>query len=308
MGWVRARRQNLITIVGALVGAVLGAAVQELLDTRYRLLTAILMVLSLAVVSLLVTLSAISGTVEEGIAKNLQESREMAAAQGEKLAVVEAEILESTERNTKAIEALTDHFGLKVRRLLLSDVNSIRSLDEDETARLILSAKQELYVLDLLSDGGRWPDESINDEHSKRYFDALAHKVEEAGATLSYKRIVQVRDPRDPLPSVRSSIFAEHYLRMMSLRDAKTHRVSIRVAWRRFPFTLVIIDRSLLVLQLAEFDKDGSSLRIWADLLITDPHRKLIQIFLVLWEQVYEDERTRSLSIDDLLHDGPGVR
>nr|WP_296068805.1 hypothetical protein [uncultured Actinoplanes sp.] len=299
MSWIRARRQVLITVLGALVGAILGAAVQELLDTKYRLITGILVVLSLATLSLLASLSAIVTTVEEGIEKTLRESRSAAAAHEEKLARTEAGLRLSAEQTTKAIEVLTDHFGFRVQRLLLSDVNSLRSLEEDETAKLILSAKREICILDLISDDGHWPDESINDGHSRKYFDALAKKIEGSGTNLSYKRVVQVREPRSTLPRVRSVICAEHYTRMLDLRDTREHRISIRVARQRFPFTLVIIDDSLLIIQLAEFNAGSSSLKIWCDLLITDPNKKLINLFLMFWEQIYEDEHTRALSHDD---------
>ena len=74
----------------------------------------------------------------------------------------------------------------------------------------------------------------------------------------------------------------------------------MKVARRRFPFKIILIDDHSLIVQLQEYDSTGRAFHLWGDLLISDPQRELISIFREIWDQIDGDDESRSLTESDL--------
>jgi hypothetical protein len=300
MKYLSKHSKTALAIASALVGAVMGAVVQDILNSDFRFLTAIAAVLSLGIVGLLVGQAAFADShraaneqVVAGTQAVLVEARKSRLEQQEELRRIAGDL-------AKNMTSLASQFGLRVERLLLADVNAMASLDEDQSAQLILSAQEELCILDILSDEGRWPDEAMDEQHAADYFGELMKHIRESSPPVSYKRIVQVVDPKSSLLGAKNARFIEHCYAMLELRRLRGRRVSLRVARRRFPFKFMLIDRSRLVLQLQEYDGGSAALKIWGEILISDPNRDLIAIFREIWEQVDDDAETRTVTEVDL--------
>ncbi|MBB5627173.1 hypothetical protein [Sphaerisporangium krabiense] len=284
----------------ALVGAVLGAAVQEVLTTELRLAAAIAVVLCVTVIGLFAALLA---TLESRRQADIEVSESNQAL----LWTVRKEAVELGDRFQQAsiaiaaeVRDLSKRFGLHVEQLLLEEVNAMDSLDDDKTAQLMLSAQQELFVLDLISEEGHWPDGAMQADHSKDFFETLVQKVRGAPPSFTYKRIVQVSDPLRSLRNAKTTGFIRHCHAMLDLRKRKGHRVTLRVARRRFPFKFMLMDRTKLVIQLQEYSDVDESLRIWGEILISDPSSELIKIFLNIWAELDDDQHTRTVRIGEL--------
>jgi hypothetical protein len=189
---------------------------------------------------------------------------------------------------------------MRVERLLLAELNALHPLDEVASEQMIYSVQRQLYVLDLLSEDGRWPDEATNQDRVGQYFNALVQRIRESSRPLIYKRIFQVPDPTSRLPGIDNKNLIAHCREILDLHRERLHRVSMKVARRRFPFKIVLIDDNFLIIQLQEYDSTGKAFQLWGELRICDPQRELISIFREIWDQVDGDDESRSLTESDL--------
>lgn len=304
MSWMKKHWRPILAVGSALTGAVLGAAVQEVLNTNLRLMAAITAVLSIAVIGLLATLLATTDARKAAEAEILENIRSLVDEYRRDSARIDGRVSESVARLGGEMDKLAKQFGLRVERQLITELNTVRSLDEDVTARLVSAAEEEICVLDLLSDDGRWSDEVMEQGYSRRYFELLTEKVRNAPPGLAYRRTVQVADPAQALAQARSAGFVKHCRDMLELRSLKRHKVSLRVAQRRFPFKFIIIDRTHLVLQLQEYHESQTRLQIWGEIVITDSAGALISIFQEIWAELNDDPRTRAVTLADLRRAG----
>ena len=293
-----------LAVVSALVGATLGAGVQEALNSELRLLSAVTCAVLLAIIGVL----AGQATMIDSQRKIVSDSRALVTSAEAERHASSRRLDELSKSLTREMTDLEMQFGLRVDRLLLSEVNAMTSLDEDASAQLIFSAEEELCVLDIISEHGRWPDESMDDEHSDDFFNELIGRVKEADPPISYKRIVQVKDPSTSLRRAASGRFINHCHNMLEVRSGGKHKVSLRVTRMRFPFKFMLIDKSRLVLQLQEYEEGGDWFRIWGEILINDPKREFVSIFREIWDQIDDDPLTRTVTAKDLpIRGGPSA-
>ncbi|MBO3748039.1 hypothetical protein J5X84_18350 [Streptosporangiaceae bacterium NEAU-GS5] len=278
-------------MTGVLAGAVLGAAVQELLNTQLRLLAAIAVVLC---VSLVAGVAALLSTLESRRQADEEISRNSKSLADD----LEIEFQSLAASVTADIQRLSKQFGLKVEKVLLEELNSIESLSDDRTAQMVFSAQHELCVLDWLSDLGRWPDEAMEAGYSRRFFEELMNTIRSRPPEFKYRRIVQVRNPAELLANAATPGFVRHCHDMLDLRAARDHNISLRVARRRFPFKFILVDRDRLVLQLQRHGDSGEDLAIWGEILITDPAGGLVSIFRKIWDEL--DDGSNPVTKGDL--------
>ncbi len=196
--------------------------------------------------------------------------------------------------------ALESQFGLRVGRLLQSEVNSFSSMDEDTSARMILSAKEELRILDVIAENGSWPDDSMNQDILDSVFRQIIHRAETPPHRITYRRIIQASNPSAGLHSVENETLLKHCKEILRLRQQGGRRSALRIANRRFPFKFVLIDNTGLILQLQEYCGEGNVFRLWGELQISDPGHRLIPVFREIWDQIDDANDTRHLSISDL--------
>lgn len=290
----------LLAVGSALTGAVLGAAVQAMVDTKLRMAAAgvtVLCILTFGIFAALIaaldaertTSSKVTASNKVLIDKNQVGIDDLAR----RMEYASASLMGQ-------FDILSNQIGLHVERVLVSEINQTPSMEADLTLQTILSAAKEICVLDLITDTGSWSDEWMNQQdYSRPYLAALIEKVRTSSPPIIYKRILQLPDSL-PLKSIASPPLTEHCQAMMSLRKVMSHRISLRTTSKRFPFKFVLIDGSRLVLQLEEYDERGVNLRAWGELVISDPLDALVSIFREIWDEINDDPRTRSVSAADL--------
>jgi hypothetical protein len=297
MAWVARQRRTVFAVCGALIAAVLGAAVQEMLDTRLRFAAAAVFAVCILVVTLLAALAAL-------VDSRVQADRDVVVAVEERVAQHRALADAAAGRISalgREVTALAGCIGMKVDTMLLSELNRTKTLESDRTMQLILDAKEEVRILDLLLDDGRWPDEAMDQLYLQETFDAFGELLNRADPPISYRRIVQVSEPHRSLQNALTPLFVRHCHDMVELRRSKGSLVSLRVTRTRFPFKFILIDQSAVVLQLQEYGDDKEDdLQIWGEVLISDPGGQLVAVFRAIWDELVDDPSTRTVTLADL--------
>lgn len=268
-------------IGGAFAAAVLGAAIQELTSggAESKVLWTIAGVLALATIGLYATLRLHRESTEE-LYDDLRRQ-----ADG-----LNTAFQARTTQLSNQVDRVSKQFGQSVERVLISDIKKMTSISEDRTIELILNAKQELLILDLLSQNGFWSDETLPDKHAAEFFNALADHAQRHSPPFIYTRIVQVDDVTDPFSRANAKATTlDHCKRMLQLRKDKGISISLRVAQKRFPQKFILIDKSILILQLHEYDGGDGTLKLWQELLISDPHGGLVPAFREIWTEIEQE-------------------
>jgi hypothetical protein len=297
MAWVARQRRTVFAVCGALIAAVLGAAVQEMLDTRLRFAAAAVFAVCILVVTLLAALAAL-------VDSRIQADRDVVVAVEEQMA--QHQVLTGVAAGRisalgREVSALAGCIGMKVDTMLLSELNRTKTLESDRTMQLILDAKEEVRILDLLLHDGRWPDEAMDQLYLKETFDAFGELLNRAEPPISYRRIVQVSEPHRSLQNALTPLFVRHCHDMIELRRSKASLVSLRVTRTRFPFKFILIDQSAVILQLQEYGDDKEDdLQIWGEVLISDPGGQLVAVFRAIWDELVDDPSTRTVTLADL--------
>jgi hypothetical protein len=289
-----------IAIISALTGAVLGAVVQDELNSSFSFLVAIVGILSLAVFALLV-----SETAREDSRRHTdQQIRDETTAITEEVKRahdrqrVELDVLKANL--TSSIDALGAQLGLRVGRLLQSELSALSSTHVDTSEQMIREAKGELCILDIIAEDGSWPDECMNQGILDRAFQNMLNRVKDSPPSLTYRRILQVADVSVGLRKVKCPTLLQHCRDILKLRQEKVRHASLRLAQRRFPFKFVLIDNSGLILQLQEYSGQGDAFILWGELQVSDPGHNLVTIFRQIWDQIDDADDTRNLNVDDL--------
>ncbi len=273
-----------LKVGNVVVGVVLGVVLKDMIQSSFSAIVVIIALLATAILVVLVTQEEIRAKATE-IARDVEDGRDKQHA--------EIDVLSASLSDSMA--SLTKQFGLRVEYLLTSEVNKFQSIDQDNSARKILSAEKELLVLDLISKDGCWPDDAMNQGILSDAFGGMI-SLTESSPSLFYKRIVQVADLNSGLHNARNPIFIKHCQDILRLRRETEDRAVLKMVRRRFPFKFVLIDNECLILQLQEYD--GDAFKLWGELRIIDPSRSLISIFRKIWDGI--DNDAVAVTIDDL--------
>ncbi|WP_145817364.1 hypothetical protein [Micromonospora sagamiensis] len=283
------RRRIVVTASGALIAAILGAATQELLDTRLRLAAAVVVVVSLGTIASIAALMALVESRSTADAELVTEMR-TATADHDRL----------TRSLGNEIRTLSQHIGMRVDTMMLSELNKATSVEDDRTVQLMLTATREIRILDLLLEDGQWPNDAIVQSHQDNAFDAFVEMLRQPVRPVAYKRVIQVSDPANSLRRARTGRLLKHCRDILALQQEKGHRASLRVTRRRFPFKFILVDDTGLVLQLQEYGGHGEELRVWGEVLVVDPGSQLIGVFRDIWDEIVDDPTTRTVTAADL--------
>lgn len=290
----------MLTIIGALVGAVLGSAIQTALDSQLRLASSGIAVLCLLTLGLLTIYSAHADRASRMQEQLLGRASDVANDVRVQVTSIVSTVDAQQEFVAKHLDALSRQFGMHVTFQLLAQLNSMKSLEADAVSQMMISAKGEILVVDILSSKGVWPDQAMRSDHMHKHFDRVVQHVKASAPPIAYKRVVQVEDPANPFMHATSPALMEHLRKMHALRLEDHLRVAVKVAQKRFPFKFIIVDRRAVALQLQQFDEDGTSLLIWGEIVITDANPELIKIFLELWQDIEDDVHTRAVTWKEL--------
>ncbi|MFC7528394.1 hypothetical protein [Actinoplanes sp. GCM10030250] len=282
------RWRIILTVGGALIAAILGAAAQEVLDTNMRMAAAAVVLVGLTAIASFAALVALVESRKNADVDLLATLRGVAVVQER-----------SMQRLAGEVATLSRHIGLRVDTMMLSELNTGKSLDHDRTVQLMLTATRELKILDILMEDGRWPDEVMDRAYQDNAFDAFFAVLRRPGG-VSYKRIIQVADPAQSLCHAQTPNLIRHCHTILELQSRQGAKASLRVTRQRFPFKFILIDDSAVVLQLQEYGDSSADLRIWGEVLITDPGNQLIEVFRNIWDEIMDDPSTRTVKVGDL--------
>jgi hypothetical protein len=262
-----------LAVFSAIAGAVLGALADDLLQQSDQILRAIAVVVSLMAVGLFAMLLAHD--------KSAQSTR---TALSDQLTALNKDL-------SQRIELVSKQYGLSVDRVMLAEIAQLGRMEDDRTAQRFLSAKRELLVLDVLSEGGHWPTSALPEEYSRTFYDSLVAHVEANSPPLVYKRIIQVEDMAEPFRHATTASVREHCEQMVRLRREQGPRIALFVAEKRMPYKFIIIDETMLILQLLEYDDEKRNLRIWQELAVSDPRGDLVSAFREIWTDIEQRSR-----------------
>jgi hypothetical protein len=201
-----------------------------------------------------------------------------------------------------ALDAFSRDLNLQVRCQMLAQVNEYTSPTQDMVVQAFREARQEILVLDQLSARGARPDANMRREVMAWHLDAIVDTVRSRG--IRYRRYCQTDDPDQPFGPIEDgaapgtdSPFAAHCLDMCDLK-AQSKDVSLRAAPHVFPYKFVIVDKSVLILQLQELHDENAgtdTMRTICELVIHDPRQELIGHFLQMWRRIESHGGGRSL-------------
>ncbi|WP_436533678.1 hypothetical protein [Actinoplanes sp. HUAS TT8] len=301
--WGARHRTKGIAATSFLIAGFIGVAVQKLFDTHLSFAAIAAVLVSLLVAALFTSLTemvegrlradeAIIATVREEIADH----RRLAGSTDARISSLGHEIV-----------ALAGSVGMKVDTMMLDELNRAKTVESDRTVQLMLTTKEEILVLDLLLEDGRWPDEAMDQSYQTNAFDVFYGLLSQSDPAICYKRIVQVESPEAGLHHALTPNLVRHCHDIMDLQSIRSGKVSLRVTRRRFPFKFIIIDRTALVIQLQEYGDTPSDLRIWGEVLVNDPGGQLVGVFRGIWDEIVDDPSTRTVTRADLPPFG-GVR
>ncbi len=293
--------KTLLAIAGFLVGGLIGAEFESMVRSGFDTSLFVVAIFSI-VVFLIITNQAEAVDERKSAHKDLiAQTKEVVHTVADSHNKQHVELNELSVMLTDGMASLAAQFGLRVERLLTSEVNSFKSISQDGSAQKIISARKRLHILDTISEEGRWPDEAMNQDILSMALDQMIILAGKSPAPFSYRRIIQVPDLGQSLHRVYSPVLIRHCHEILSARDKiGPSRIALKIARRRFPFKFVLIDDECVIIQLQEYADSGGAFKLWGELRIIDPSQNLISIFDSIWTEVWESQDARSVGIDDL--------
>jgi hypothetical protein len=163
----------LTTVLSVLAGAVLGAAVQELLVSDLRLLAASAIVASAGTVGLFAALAVVVDSRQRADGEVLAAVRSLTDGFDVGVATLTGIVGRTVAGFHDGLRRVSDQLHYRIEGQLISVVNDRATLEHNPSARIILSATSQICVLDLVSPDGEWPDQAMQPDHAYRYFEAL---------------------------------------------------------------------------------------------------------------------------------------
>jgi hypothetical protein len=134
----------------------------------------------------------------------------------------------------------------------------------------------------------------------RKHQEAVIGHVLNSDPPISYTRICQVDDVEAPFANAKTQAMIDHCRTMYELKARKEADTVVKVSRKKFPYKFIVIDRESIVLQLENVEENNDDMLIWGELLITDPRKELIDVFLQLWKDIDNDPSTKSVSATHL--------
>lgn len=244
-----------------MAGAILGVALDRMINTDATIELAGLTLLCVVVVALFVMVREHDDTVDR------------------------------LERN---IALLRDQFGVTVDCQLLKDVNARHSTREDPVSQVMMEAQHEILVVDLIPASGIRSDWSMRSDLARSHLQSVLDRVKEVPGEIAYRRVCQVQTFTQPLARVQDDVFREHCIETLGLKAQIGTCVSLKISPVVYPYKFFIVDRQVLILQLNSIGENGV-FAMERELIIRDPGGELVSVFLELWNELVEHPGTRSV-------------
>jgi len=212
---------------------------------------------------------------------------------------------ENEEREVlDVLSRLESRLGLRVQYQETSLLNKQKQGEVaiDRVRELISKANEEVLILDFNDRSMPRYDYALEQELRIEHYKSLMARVEYhalRGTPFVYKRICQLNPNNMTLKDINDPIFLDHCQKMLVARQQNEHRVYLQKTGVVYPFTFVVIDKIYLIIHLIGVKPVESHLESYlkGEIIIYDPQRELVEVFLNAWENVEHDVRTKT--IDD---------
>lgn len=275
-------------IVLTTLGAVLGVALDRVLDPSIRLEAAVaIVVLACALLLVLANRSI------------LADSRATAHEVTEALAEIDRK--SHNERQANRAEIIDLVKGVRTRASIQSigDLNKSPDLEADIVAQALLAAKKEIVILDTLDRMGDSVQtfSGIDPTILQDFFTELDAHLE-ANPSIRYSRIIQVQDLSKPLQGIETSGKIRHFQRVISGHDAHDHRAEIFAAPQLCNLTFMVVDDRDVLLEIHRFDPSRATGLNYCQLVVNDAPEMAAK-FKTLWNDISHHRDTRPLEISD---------
>jgi hypothetical protein len=268
--------QTLISVGSFLLGGVIGAIVQNQLDSGINAAYLVVLVLTITLF-IIITMMASSLTDQQISNRDVQSS----------------------------IQDITNRLGLKVLYQELKKIGKGPDSPEDLLAKLMREAHTE--ILDVgrgdVHESKVNPDLAPSDVR-QAYYDSIIKRVEqqaERGVNFVYKRICQFPQAGGSFRSLSDDIFVNHCKQMILLNNSKNIEAYVKRTRLMFPIAFIIIDRQYLIISVDAFHHKGNTNERYmkGEIVIYDPQQELIKVFLNEWNRIENAPHTQTVTIDD---------
>jgi len=209
------------------------------------------------------------------------------------------------EHNSNIIEILKtvkNAVGIDVE---YQNLKSLGSKDIIDRAKYIMSSA-EIEILEItLIDPFLYdinPDLPSQDLR-RNYYQSIVNHLHERKSqnnTIVYKRICQFPKEMN-FDTLRDKIFIAHCKDLAELNRKSGYQCYLKKTLISSPISYSIIDRKYLILSVDEFRQKGEIIvRIpKGELIIYDPQRQIIDVFLSEWRRIENSHHTQTLTIDE---------
>ncbi|MDQ6726405.1 MAG: nucleotide-binding protein [Actinomycetota bacterium] len=194
---------------------------------------------------------------------------------------------------------LARSLGLEVAVQRIEDLRGEEHLDRDIVSTAMASARSELLVADMGAAYGG-PDMEIPPALKRGHYERLLAVACDETNPVRYQRIYQLVDPLEWPQDLRDQILLDHCRAMCSLNDDAGSRIALRATRRIFPYTWMIIDNEVVVLELYRFSNDGRP-GYYRALVIRDPEGSLVSVFRSMWDDLSVHPDTRTVRASELV-------
>jgi hypothetical protein len=207
-----------------------------------------------------------------------------------------------------SIKNLEEKIGLEVYYQDIESLNKEKSLDQDKLAQVIRGSQREILILDLNDTEKKRDDAAVNGKLQSDYFNMiLQHSISKSsgGKPFIYERICQF-SPAEARFSDMGSLAYTNHCHQMAIQREKEENIGIylRKTRVRYPMTFKIIDREYLVLHITDMEylEEGKvHSRLLGEIIIHDPEKLLIDVFLKTWDVVKNSVGTSIVSSSEVI-------
>lgn len=264
--WLKRHEKAVINVGSALAGTILGTMVHVVLDTNLKLAGVTIAILAVAVIGLLSSLSAII----------------------DRMVNAEGSIKASNDIVAKALSALRERVGLTVTvtQQLVTEMEATKTDKDLLLLEFFRSAKEEVHVLDILFADRFWVSDTISGEKVQTIHDGFMQHVRDSPTSITYRRTIQVDDLNNALHTMASARLRKHCLDMLDLKD-EGHRVSVKLAKRRYPLKLILVDRKKVAIEMHhQYGEGGLAVGVWGYVFFESVDDNFIELFRRMIEEV----------------------
>lgn len=202
----------------------------------------------------------------------------------------------------KHLKRMESRIGLHVS---YQDISVVSGTKQDLLVDIVNNAQTEILVLEV-EDQYLFPKKGhVTSEAATAYFRVLLDRVDEQtskGVPFVYKRMVQFREPETKFSDLRGDAYLDHCREIARRAPLVNNRVYLKRTRYTNPVAFKLIDREYLVLHIAGVDQltEQKANYLKGEIIIHDPRKELIQIFLREWDAIENSSYTRTISESEL--------